>query len=351
MIRSVTGNLLEAPVEALVNTVNCVGVMAKGIALQFKQAYPDMFAAYAKAARAGEIVPGRIHVWSTGLVVGPRYIFNFPTKRHWRHPSRMADIEAGLVDLVAKVRELGIRSIAVPPLGAGSGGLHWEVVKPRIEASLATLPEVEVLVFEPHGEPLPQDRIVRTERPALTVARALFLQLMDVYQIPDFSMTLLEVQKLAYFLQETGEPLRLAFKKAPYGPYADNLNQVLRRLEGHFLLGATDARPGTELKLLPGAAQESAGFLRDHADARARLERVQRLINGFETPYGLELLSTVHWVTRHDPAATDDFEVCLQGVFRWSSRKRRLMRPEHVRFAWERLRDHGWLAALAEADR
>jgi O-acetyl-ADP-ribose deacetylase (regulator of RNase III) len=237
MIETASGNLLRAPVDALVNTVNCVGVMGKGIALQFKQAYPAMFEAYAKAAKGKAIVPGRMFVYETGSLVGPRLVINFPTKRHWKGNSRLEDIDAGLVDLVRVIEAREIRSIAIPPLGAGNGGLDWLVVRPRIAAALESLPDVRVLLFEPRGEPVAEERVTGTERPPLTVARALFLRLMDLYGIPDYAMTLLEVQKLAYFLQVAGEPLRLRFERAPYGPYADNLNQVLRRLEGHYYPG------------------------------------------------------------------------------------------------------------------
>lgn len=149
MIIVATGNLLEAPAEALVNAVNCVGVMGKGLALQFKQAYPEMFTVYAAACRAGEVRPGAMLVYETGRNSGPRFIINFPTKRHWREPSRIEDVQAGLAALVAEVRERGIRSLAVPALGCGLGGLDWPDVRGRIEASFASLPEVRVHLFAP----------------------------------------------------------------------------------------------------------------------------------------------------------------------------------------------------------
>lgn len=348
MIEPATGNLLRSPADALVNTVNCVGVMGKGIALQFKQAFPAMFDAYAKAARAGAIVPGRVHVFETGTIVGARYILNFPTKRHWRAGSRIEDIEAGLVDLVAQVRQLGIESIAIPPLGAGNGGLDWAQVRPLIEAAFATLPEVRVYLYEPGPEPRADDRVIGTTRPTLTLARALFLRLMATYRGPDYAMTLVEVQKLAYFLQAAGEPLRLRFQRAPYGPYADNLNQVLRRLEGHFLRGATDTKPGTDITLMPGAAESAAEVLRDHTAALRRVDQVERLIEGFETPYGLELLATVHWVSVENSAAARDSSECLKGVHAWSSRKARVLRAEHITVAWNRLHEVGFLSGVGE---
>ena len=153
MIEFTQGNLLEARTEALVNTVNTEGVMGKGIALQFKQAFPAMFREYARACAAGEVKLGRMHVVDLGgQPGGPRWIINFPTKGHWRSKSQMADVEMGLQDLVRVIREAGIQSIALPQLGCGLGGLSWDQVRPRIEAALAAVPEVKALVFGPAGD-------------------------------------------------------------------------------------------------------------------------------------------------------------------------------------------------------
>ena len=223
MIRTGTGNLLQAPVDALVNTVNCEGVMGKGIALQFKQAWPQMYEAYRIEAKAGRIRPGEVHVWQTGLLHSPRFILNFPTKRHWRSRSLIEDIEAGLADLVAKLRELGVRSVAVPPLGAGNGGLDWSDVRPRIVDALTPLTDTDVLLWEPGAAPPTDHRPNQTQRPALTEARAAVLGLMARYTELDYELTQLEVQKLAYFLQEAGEPLGLRYQAHLYGPFADGL--------------------------------------------------------------------------------------------------------------------------------
>src|SRR5437879_5560124 len=154
MITEAHGNLLDADVDALVNTVNTVGVMGKGIALQFRRAYPAMYAAYQSAVAADEVGLGRMHVWPTGALAGPRYVINFPTKGHWRSRSRLDDIEQGLRDLVRVVRELRIRSLAVPPLGCGNGGLDWRQVEPRIRSVLAVLdPDVQVLLYPPGQTP------------------------------------------------------------------------------------------------------------------------------------------------------------------------------------------------------
>jgi O-acetyl-ADP-ribose deacetylase (regulator of RNase III) len=353
LIRIAHGNLLEAPVEALVNTVNCVGYMGKGIALQFKQAFPANFSVYEKACRAGDVVPGRMLVHDHGMLIQPRYVVNFPTKRHWRGRSRMEDIDAGLAALVEEVRQRGIRSIAVPPLGCGLGGLRWADVRPRIEAAFASLPEVDVHLYAPEGAPAAKSMVVRTERPPMTAARALFILVMDRYAALDYSRTLLEVQKLAYFLQVSGEPLRLRYEAGIYGPYAHNLNKVLETLEGHFIRGYGDSqRPEAEIELLPGAVDEADAFLAKDAESRGRLERVTTLIEGFETPYGMELLATVHWVAAHGgrhgeaPARTADEAVTV--VHAWNPRKRQIFKPPHVGLAWDRLHRLAWLEAPQE---
>ena len=181
MIRFTAGNILDAEAEALVNTVNCVGIMGRGIALQFKQAFPENFSAYEAACRRKAVEPGRMFVFDTGELTFPRYIINFPTKRHWRGKSRMEDIDSGLIALVEEIRARGIRTIAVPPLGSGLGGLDWSEVRPRIEAALRDLPGVEASVYEPGGAP-PDSRPNRsTAVPKMTAGRAALVSLMSQY--------------------------------------------------------------------------------------------------------------------------------------------------------------------------
>ncbi|MBZ2187032.1 MAG: macro domain-containing protein [Bryobacter sp.] len=344
MIEPGKGNLLEADVEALVNTVNCVGYMGKGIALQFKQAYPENFTAYQRAVRAQVVKPGSMFVFETGLVINPKFIINFPTKRHWRGKSRMEDIDSGLVALVGEIKERGIRSIAVPPLGCGNGGLDWSKVRPRILKALEPLPELRVVLYAPAGAPSAVEMLVRTEVPKMTTARALFVKAIDQYRQLAYRLTLLEIQKLAYFLQESGEPLRLRYEAGHYGPYAQNLNNVLERIEGHFIRGYGDSqKPDVEIDLLAGAVSQADGFLREHEESKARLERVSALISGFETPYGMELLSSVHWVAVHGDPKAKSVEAVTSAVHRWNDRKRNMFKPEHIVAAWERLNEERWV--------
>lgn len=348
MIKLVQGDILNADVEAQVNTVNCVGVMGRGIALQFRKAYPANFKAYAAACEAGEVVPGRMFVFDTGELTNPRYIVNFPTKRHWRGKSRMEDIEAGLDALVAEIGARGIRSIAIPPLGAGLGGLAWPKVRARIEAAMAELPEVEVLLFEPKGAP-PVRKMARTaERPNMTAGRAALVGLMNRYLagLMDPFVSLLEVQKLMYFMQETGENLNLRFAKHHYGPYSENLRHVLNLIEGHFVSGYAEGgdRPDKQLELIPAAAAEAKSFLAAHSSSRQRFDRVADLVEGFETPFGMELLATAHWVAVREGA--DSADAVIERVHGWNDRKKRFT-PDQIRIALDVLAAKGWLDKAA----
>jgi O-acetyl-ADP-ribose deacetylase (regulator of RNase III) len=343
MIEHVSGNLLEADAEALVNTVNTVGIMGKGIALQFRQAYPENYEAYRSACELGEVELGRMFVFHTGELSNPRHIVNFPTKRHWKGKSNLADIEAGLTALVKWVRTERIRSIAVPPLGCGNGGLNWDDVRPRIEEAFAAVPETRVLVYAPAGVPAAEQMPVATKTPNMTAGRAALIGLLSNYDVPGYRLTMLEVQKLAYFLQSAGEPLRLKFVKERYGPYAETLHHVLQRLEGHFIRGYGDRSMDASIRLLPNAREQADQFLEQHPDTRQRLQRVSELIDGFESPYGMELLATVHWVAQESNAARSDAFAAVRCVHAWSDHKKRTFRQEHIQVAWQRLREQQWL--------
>lgn len=338
MIEYKQGNLLKADAEALVNTVNCVGAMGKGIALQFKQAFPENFRRYERACRAKDVRPGMMFTVPTHNLENPKYIINFPTKRHWRGQSKIEDIESGLKALIEEVRHLEIKSIAVPPLGCGNGGLDWKTVKPMIEESFSVLPDVRVFLYAPQEAPEAKAMPVATNKPRMTRARALLIRLMELYNIPGYSLTLLEIQKLAYFLQLAGEPMKLKYRKHNYGPYTETLNYVLQNMEGHYVRGYGDRSKKAHVSLLPEAVEAAHEFLSKDPEAKERLERVQNLIEGFETPYGMELLATVHWVMIEDMMAAIDPRQAVDRVTKWSARKRKLFKPEHIVRAWERLR-------------
>lgn len=354
MITEVHGNLLAADVDALVNTVNTVGVMGKGIALQFKRAYPAMFADYASAARRHELTLGHMHVWETGQMTGPRFIINFPTKQHWKTSSTLSDIAAGLDDLVRAIHDLGITSIAIPPLGCGQGGLQWRQVEPLIHQKLSGLSGVDVIVFPPEGAPPARDMVDAGDAPPISPARAALLRIMSDYAVHAFAWpSLIEVQKLMYFLQEAGEPLRLEYNRSLYGPYADDLRKVIRDLEGHYIIGFGDGSlpvPEAEpLEVRPGAADLADKVIHQHEETRHRIDRVLDLTEGFESAYGLELLASVHWITTHDPEASLDDDLLVRLVQGWTRRKGRMFGREHILTAARSLRERGWLRTLTSA--
>jgi O-acetyl-ADP-ribose deacetylase (regulator of RNase III) len=347
MIEFKQGNLLEEKAEAIVNTVNCVGIMGKGIALQFKRAYPENFRQYAKACKASVVQPGRMFTVATGSLFNPRYIINFPTKGHWKDKSKIEDIKSGLIALIAEVKQLGITSIAIPPLGCGNGGLNWAEVKPLIESAGAQLPNVRIIIFEPVGAPAAEKMLVATKKPNMTRGRALVISLLELYGIPGYELTKLEIQKLAYFLQETGEPLKLDYVKHIYGPYAKKLNNVLEHIEGHYIHGygdGTNKAESAEIYVVPKGREAASAFLKTELEAQERLERVSNLIFGFETPYGMELLATVHWVAIKEPNPAQNSGQAIALVHEWSDRKRKIFKPEHISRAWQRLQEGNWLA-------
>ena len=343
MIRIVTGDLLDAPVEALVNTVNTVGVMGKGIALQFKRRFPENFKAYERACKHDELAVGRVFTYDYGLLRQPRYVINFPTKEHWRGASRLEYIESGLRDLVRTIAERDIRSIAVPALGCSNGGLAWGDVRPRIEGALGPLREVDVWLYPPltPGQKNIELRPLK-QKPGLTSARALIIKLFALYTAFGDELGRLEAQKLAYFAQAGGVNLRLKFEKQKYGPYAEPLNHVLLRLEGHYIKGYGDRLEASRIQVIAGAVDEAQAVLAADPVAQRAVQRVVSLIDGFETPYGMELLATVHWVVTVEGAA--DPGSARQAVQQWSERKKLTFSDYHVRAAFDRLAGQGWFS-------
>lgn len=351
MIEHKSGNILHGEAEALVNSVNCVGVMGRGLALQFKKAFPDNFKAYEKACKHGDVKPGGMFVFETGQMM-PRFIINFPTKRHWRGASRMADIDAGLRDLVRVVKKRKIRSIAIPPLACGLGGLDWAAVRPRIEKRLQPLDGVRVVLYSPDGRPADNKPVRNLKVPNMTPGRAALVVLMHRYLggLLDPFVTLLEIHKLMYFLQCCGEPLKLKYEEAHLGPYADNLRHVLNAIEGHLVSGYADGgdKPDKQIDLVPGAVEDASKFL-DRAkcsDTRGRIDRVMKLVDGFESPMCLELLATVHWIMRHDPAPESKSDV-EKRFYAWSTSKQRFT-PRQIGICIDTLTSQSWVDALPD---
>ncbi len=344
-IEITNGDLLQqTDVDAIVNTVNCVGVMGKGIALQFKKKWPANFKAYSEACKRNEVRVGKMHVYDAGALATPKYVINFPTKDHWRGKSKISFISEGLQDLTKIIDEYRIQSIAIPPLGCGNGGLDWDTVKKLIESAFKDLPDVEIRLFAPHGAPNAKDLEIRTSRPRMTHGRAAVLKVIETYRSLNYGLSKIEVQKLAYFLQLAGESLNLQFEKQTYGPYADTLRHVLDRMDGHYVRGVGDGVVESEIEPVQEALEEANEFIASNncPELVERVNRVKELIVGFQTTYGMELLSTVHWVSKQEDA--NSVEDAFEKIQSWNKRKRDLMKFEHVQVAWQQLEDQGWLS-------
>ncbi len=337
------GNLLEANTEALVNTVNTVGVMGKGIALQFRHQFPENYKAYKDAVARNELNTGKVQVVPVYGMTGTKYIINFPTKQHWRSPSKLNWIKEGLIDLRKQIISYNMKSIALPPLGCGNGGLKWDTVKPLIANELKEL-DVKIIVYEPTAfvkEALKREDIVSASK--LTPARAMLLTLLYQYRaLGEFASEFAAV-KLGYFLQRFGETqLKLNFKKGPYEPYSNEVRFVLYTLNGYYLKGyeQMDIKPFEGLELITSKKEEVKNFIDQHASAeeKKRLDEASRFIQGFESPYGLELLATVDYSIQE----TKSFELNIikAEVSNWSVRKENPFPANHIQLAINHLRNY-----------
>jgi O-acetyl-ADP-ribose deacetylase (regulator of RNase III) len=338
-----SGDLLKEKTDAIVNTVNCVGIMGKGIALQFKQRWPQNFKAYEAACKRNEIKPGKMFIYDFGEWGKPRFIINFPTKMHWRGDSKIEYIEQGLHDLVLQAKRLGIKSIALPPLGCGNGGLDWDAVRGLVFDAFKDHPQIQVDLFEPKGAPPPQEMVNRTEKPKLTPVRAAIIKIISIYREMEYPLSGIEIQKLAYFLEEAGCPLRLQFVKHNFGPYSDKLRHVLKDIDGHYITGVGDFSGDSEIAVVPDGLAEAELFIKTSAsdELSEQVARISKVIDGFESPYGMELLATVHWVRVHESGVLTVNDA-IKAVHNWNARKRATFSKEHIERAWRRLNDQEW---------
>ena len=313
---------MDAGVEAVVNTVNEAGVMGKGIALMFREAFPENAKVYEAACKRGEVQVGHVLVTHNNDLISPRWIINFPTKKHWRNPSKMEWIQEGLKDLVRVLKEKQVQSVALPPLGCGNGGLQWELVRREMEAVLSSLENVDVVIFEPTEGYYNAPK--RAGVGDLTPARALIAELVRRYWILGIQCTNLEIQKLAWFLQRVilhmkmENPLELNFKANKYGPYADSLRHLLNGLDGSYLhceRRLADAGPLEPIWFEDSKRVLVQEYLREGAPAYLpALEQTAKIIDGFESPLGMELLSTVDWLlhSKKYPATIEGLRTGLQ---------------------------------------
>jgi len=335
-----TGNIFESNAEALVNTVNTVGVMGKGIALQFKERYPDNYVQYVAACKRGEVNIGKMFITATNSMVNPKWIINFPTKQHWMHKSSYEFINAGLDDLVIQLKERNIKSLAIPPLGAGQGGLDWQKVKAILIEKLSGL-DIEIVIYEPITQW--QTAKGNSEISKLTKPRALVLSLINRYRQLGYEISLLEIQKLAYFLQRMGQTdLKLNYKQFHYGPYAHNLQHLLHQLENGYIItnkSILDSKPLDVVFLNIEQIDNIQAFIEKECNQteKLRLKQVEQLINGYESPFGLELLSTVDWIIKENRDTTLEPQLIKEKIKKWSERKDSSFSLDHIKSSVNKL--------------
>lgn len=349
MIEYTIGNLLEANTEALVNTVNTVGVMGKGVALQFKEKYPVNYKQYAEACKTGEVKIGKMFVTRDTTLEGEKIIINFPTKTEFYRKSQYRFIEEGLQDLVRIIDQYQIKSVALPPLGCGYGGLKWEKVKALIEQYLSNS-AARIVVYEPNEH---VKEILRKEAEkkdvTLTSARAMLLYGLFRYEQSGEMANVFAANKIAYFLQESGEPLRLNFVPYHYGPYDQRVEKVLYSLNGTYLTGLEQmsAKPFEPLQLNYDKVEEVKEYVEKKLSTvqRERLNSVFELISGFESSLALEVLSSIHFLLTQDRTLTTGD--LLEKIRSWNERKKELIEEEYVQLAVAHLNDHGRRLHLA----
>lgn len=363
MITYQQGNLLESDADALVNTVNTVGVMGKGIALMFKERFPENYRLYASACKLKEVRTGHMFVTAVHELDGPKWIINFPTKQHWRASSQLSWIHDGLADLKKVIVDNQIKSIAVPPLGAGNGGLQWDSVKAEIDSVLSDLSDVEIVVFEPTEKY--QNVAKREGVQKLTPARALIAELVRRYWVLGMECSLLEIQKLAWFLEraiarnQLNDPLDLRFEANKYGPYADRLRHLLNGLDGSYLHSdkrISDADPLDVIWFDDSRKDFLQAYMRSE-EVRpylGALEQTADLIDGFETPFGMELLATADWLIFND-GYQPNLESIRLGLKTWkvspvaAERKSKLFDDRAIEIALKRLTSSIWSEAETPA--
>jgi O-acetyl-ADP-ribose deacetylase (regulator of RNase III) len=344
-MKFIKGNLLEAHTQALVNTVNTVGVMGKGIALQFKDSYPTNFKIYADACKHNELKPGKLLVVKEVTIEGEKIIINFPTKTEWFLKSKYEYIEEGLKELVNVIKEYQIKSIAIPPLGCGNGGLKWEKVKELIEKYLGNYKDIDIEVYEPNEAV--KDLLKKQEskkNAKLTDARAMLLYAMFYYESLGENSSLFVANKLSYFLQRLGEKSfnQLKFEASHYGPYSVGVEHLLHHINGKYIKGLEQmsAKAFEPLELQYEKITEVSEYIKKElsVEQKQRIKDLIKLINGFQSAFSLEVLATVDFI-RKDNHNINQADITTT-IHNWSERKRKLFQDKYITVAINHLHNY-----------
>lgn len=307
MIKFVTGNILESSAECLINTVNCEGYMGKGIAYQFKQKYPLNNVDYVKACKNKELIIGKLHYYYEG----GKLIVNFPTKDKWRAKSKMEYVEKGLRELVILIEKLSIKSIAIPPLGCGNGGLSWGEVKPVLLNYMEKFSEsMEILIYEPSQNYKATIKVA----PQLSVSH---LVLMKIKMNNTKKFSALRLQKTAYFTNLFMEEHYFRFEKHRFGPYAhsiDILSKTIKEFQSYYKTKDTsEAYSIAKKELISKKTEEKLN------DIEPSLNRAIEYVNTIETDKELELLSTICYIIQTQEIMCE--EEVVDGFRNWSEEK------------------------------
>lgn len=360
MVDVLIGDIFESDAQTLTNTVNCVGVMGKGIAEQFKERFPEMYEDYVERCENGDVQLGRPYLYQRDE---EPWILNFPTKGHWRAVSNLSDIRRGMEHVLDKYEEWGIESLAVPPLGCGNGQLDWRVVGPTLYRYLSQM-DIPVELYAPfetpdeHLEPaflerqeIPSEDIQsirsKEEIGAGTFALAAMVAKIERqrYRHP---VGRTRFQKLAYFATEAGIPTGLEFRKGSYGPYADGLKQTFARLQNNEVL--IERRQGQMLRKKPGPSfSDALGLFRDELrEWSEELNRVTDLFLRMDTQES-EVAATVHFAATRllDNERPSEMDV-LDAVQSW--KPGRSFDEEEVASTIRNLNMLGWIDAEFSPD-
>ena len=337
MIRYTTGNIFESDAQALINTVNTFGVMGKGIALQFKKAFPNNFIAYQKACKNNGIDIGKLFVTKDyNVQTGEKIIINFPTKKDWRKSSEYIFIEKGLDDLVQILFNQNIKSVAIPPLGAGNGGLEWGKVKQIIEQKLQSL-NIEIIIYEPNNSITEN---LKKERIKLTEARALLLYVLyDLVRNGEY-VSEFSSEKVCYFLQKFGAKkyFNLHFEPKFYGPYSGKVCYLLNYLNGSYIMGYSDMKkePFTLLTLISNGYEDVKTYIENNPELAEIANKTTSFLNGFYSDFALELLSSIDFIVSENN--TLDKQIITQKLSEWSDRKRSMFsNHEYIDFTIKKI--------------
>ena len=364
MIRVRVGDLFESEMQTIVNTVNCVGVMGKGLALEFKKRFPDMYEDYVARCRAKQVRLGEPYLYRRLL---PPWIINFPTKDHWRSVSRLSDIVAGLEYLERHYHEWEITSLAVPALGCSNGQLEWRVVGPTLYRYLSRF-DIPVELYAPLGTPEEEIEASFLQSAMSAAATNNFRE--DRWKINPAYVALVEIlarierepyhwpigrvtfQKIAYFATVLGLPTGLHFERGSYGPFSSDLRPLITRLVNNGLI--QEKQLGRMFAVKPGPTYRDAAsiFRVEIAQWESIIDRITDLFLRMRTQEA-EVAATVHFVAQvlnQETGNTVSETAILEGVKHWKQKRRPPLNDEEIAQAIRDLNLLGWIKAKPSSE-